>query len=284
MTGNQLRGKCAHIFGLVLGCLLVFIVATVQATDDNRANLHTNETELAKKVQNPISDLVSIPFQNNINFGYGPRKNTEYFLNIQPVVPLSLNKEWNLIMRTLIPVTDQPVPEREFGLGDVQVTLLLSSATSGKLTWGLGPIFQFPTATGDSLGQGKWAAGPAAAMIYMKGPWVMGVIGNNIWSYAGESDRPAVNQFQVQPLINYNLPGGWYISISPLITANWKADYASDRWTVPLGGGVGKIFKIGELPFNGSLAVFSNVVKPEAGPDWSIRAQIGILLPKVLFD
>jgi hypothetical protein len=284
MTGNRLRGKCAHIFGLVLGCLFVLLVSTVQAADDNKANLHTKETELAKKVQNPISDLVSIPFQNNINFGYGSRKNTQYILNIQPVVPLSLNKEWNLITRTLIPVADQPVPERKFGLGDVQVTLLLSSATSGKLTWGLGPIFQFPTATGDSLGQGKFAAGPAAAVIYMKGPWVMGVIGNNIWSYAGESDRPAVNQFQVQPLINYNLPRGWYISVSPLITANWKADYASDRWTVPLGGGVGKIFKIGKLPFNGSLAVFSNVVKPEAGPDWSIRAQIGILLPKALFD
>lgn len=119
-------------FGLILGCLFVFLVSTVQAADDNKADLHTNETELAKKVQNPISDLVSIPFQNNIYFGYGSRKNAQYLLNIQPVVPLSLNKEWNLITRTLIPVTDQPVPERKFGLGDVQTTLLLSSAIDLK--------------------------------------------------------------------------------------------------------------------------------------------------------
>ena len=133
---------------------------------------------------------------------------------------------------------------------------------------------------GNALGQGKWAAGPTAVGLFMNGPWVLGILANNLWSYADESDRPEVNQFLAQPFINYNLPKGWYISISPAITANWKADNASDQWFVPLGGGVGKVSMIGKLPLNGSLAFYQNVVKPEAGPDWNIRLQIGILLPK----
>lgn len=270
--------------GLVLGCIFAFLVCTAYAADDKKADPHIQETELAKKTQNPVSDLVNIPFQNNTNFGYGPRNNTQNVLNIQPVVPLSLNNEWNLIVRTVIPVTDQPQPERKFGLGDVQLSLLLSPANPGKFIWGAGPILQFPTDTGDSLGQGKWGAGPTAAVLIMKGPWVVGVIAHNVWSYAGEGSRPEVNQFQAQPLINYNLSKGWYMTVSPIITANWKADRASDRWTVPLGGGVGKIFRIGKLPFNGSLAVYYNVVKPKMGPDWAIRTQIGLLLPKALFD
>ncbi len=120
--------------------------------------------------------------------------------------------------------------------------------------------------------------------LLMKGPWVLGLLANNLWSYAGESNRPEVNQFLAQPFINYNLPKGWYISLSPIITANWKVDRASDEWTVPLGGGVGKVFMVGKLPFNGSVAVYENVVKPDMGPDWTIRVQIGLLLPRAIFD
>jgi len=259
------------------------LIALPLWADDKKADLSAKETDLAKKTQNPVSDLVSIPFQYNINFGYGPGNNTQSVMNIQPVIPVNLNKEWNLITRTIIPVIDQPVPERKLGLGDIQLSLFLSPSDPGKFIWGVGSTLQFPTATGDSLGQGKWAAGPTAVGLLMRGPWVLGLLANNVWSYAGESDRPAVNQFVAQPFINYNLPNGWYISVSPVITANWEADRASDEWTVPLGGGVGKIFTIGKLPFNGSLAVYKNVVKPDMGPDWTIRAQISLLLPKAIF-
>ncbi len=274
----------ARILTFLLGCMLIAFVNAVQASEDKKADIHAQNAELAKKVQNPISDLVNIPIQNNINFGYGSRNRTQNIMNFQPVVPVNINKEWNVIVRTVIPVADDPEPDRKFGLGDVQISLLLSHANPGKFIWGVGPIFQFPTATGDSLGPGKWAAGPTAAALIMRGPWVVGVIANHLWSYAGEGSSPDVSQFQAQPLINYNLPRGWYLTVSPIITANWKADRAGDQWVVPLGGGIGKVFRIGKLPFNGSLAVYSNVVKPESGPDWSIRAQIGLLLPKALFD
>lgn len=269
---------------LVVACLCVLAVPAARAGDDPKADLSARETELAKETQNPVADLISIPIQNNTNFRYGPGNNTQNVTNIQPVIPIRLGTDWNLITRTIIPVTDQPIPDRKFGLGDVQLSLFLSPAKPGTFIWGIGPAFQFPTATGDQLGQGKWAAGPTVVGLFMTGPWVVGLLANNLWSYAGESNRPEVNQFMAQPFINYNLPKGWYISVSPIITADWKADRASDRWTVPLGGGVGKVFKIGKLPFNGSLAVYSNVVKPENGPDWTIRAQLALLLPKVLFD
>lgn len=269
---------------IVLVFMFTCVFSTAQAADDTRAGLGQQETELAKKTQNPVSDLISIPMQNNINFRYGPGSNTQNVLNIQPVVPLTLNKEWNLVTRTIVPVIDQPAPERKFGLGDIQLSIFLSPASPDKFIWGVGPALQFPTATGDSLGQGKWAAGPTAVGLLMKGPWVLGLLANNLWSYAGESNRPEVNQFLAQPFINYNLPKGWYISLSPIITANWKADHASDEWTVPLGGGVGKVFMVGKLPFNGSVAVYKNVVKPDMGPDWTIRVQIGLLLPRAIFD
>ncbi|HOC46707.1 MAG TPA: hypothetical protein PKM26_08905 [Syntrophorhabdaceae bacterium] len=277
----MVKGTMPEKLASMLLCILILTLfsATAYAADPG-LEFVAKETELAKKTQNPVADLISIPFQYNINFGYGPRNNTQSILNIQPVIPFNINREWNVITRTIIPVLDQPVPDRKIGLGDVQVSLFLSPAIPGKFIWGAGPALQFPTATGNALGQGKWAAGPTAVGLFMNGPWVLGILANNLWSYADESDRPEVNQFLAQPFINYNLPKGWYISISPAITANWKADNASDQWFVPLGGGVGKVSMIGKLPLNGSLAFYQNVVKPEAGPDWNIRLQIGILLPK----
>jgi hypothetical protein len=248
-----------------------------------------NETELAKKTQNPVADLISIPIQSNMNFRYGPDKDKSQIVNnIQPVIPVSLSKEWNLITRTIAPVIYTDYPEHQFGLGSVQVTGFLSPANSGKFIWGVGPVVQFPTHTDTYLGGNKWSGGPSAVGLFLdkSSPWVFGLLVQNIWSFAGPSttsDNPAVNQFLAQPFINYNLPKGWYITFSPIITADWKAA-GPDQWTVPLGLGAGKIFKIGKLPFNGQLAAFYNVAAPSIGPDWSIRAQLSLLLPKALFD
>ncbi|MBA4418996.1 MAG: neuromedin U [Syntrophus sp. (in: bacteria)] len=240
--------------------------------------------ELAKKSQNPVEPMISVPFQNNINFGYGPRNNTQNILNIQPVIPIPLTKELNLITRTIAPVINQPWPEQRFGLGDINISLFLSPAkpnniASGNFIWGAGPILQFPSATSDILGAGKWAAGPAAVGVFMKGPWVVGALANNLWSYGGDSNRPTVNQFLTQPFINYNLPQGWFLSTSPIITANWVAKPASDVWTVPLGGGVGKVFRIGKQSFSGSVSYYYNVAKPEVGPDWTLRLALSFLFP-----
>jgi hypothetical protein len=290
-----MKGKPALIGVLlmVVAVMLAIPPAMAQTKSSDEVKLEDkakkpameSEEELAKASQNPVANMVSIPIQNNTNFNFGPDNRTQNITNIQPVIPISLNKEWNLITRTIIPVVYNPWPEYQFGLGNVQFTGFLSPAKPGKFTWGFGPVLQFPTHTDTYLGSNKWSAGPSAVGLVMEGHWVIGLLAQNIWSFAGPStsrENPSVNQFLAQPFINYNLPKGWYVTFQPIITADWKAA-GTDQWTVPLGGGVGKIFKIGKLPFNGNLQAYYNVVTPHNGPDWTIRAQLALLLPKGLF-
>jgi hypothetical protein len=238
--------------------------------------------DLAKAAQNPVADMMSFPFQNQFNFGVGPNEVVQYVMNFQPVIPLHISEDWNLITRTIIPVINQPSPapgfRSAFGLGDINPTLFLSPAKPGKFTWGLGPALTFPTATDSLLGTGKWSAGPSAVGLTMPGHWVLGALVSQQWSFAGWGDKD-VSAFLVQPFINYNLSNHWYLTTSPIITANWKAS-GDDRWIVPLGGGVGKIFKLaGKLPVNAQLAAYANVVKPDFGPDWQLRFQFQFLFP-----
>ncbi len=242
-----------------------------------------SESDLAKKTQNPLADLISLPFQNNFDFNMGPHDRTRYTLNIQPVIPFHLTEKWNLITRTIAPVRYQPDVTQnsggEFGIGDINTSLWLSPSKLGKLVWGIGPILQFPTATDDTLGSGKWAAGPSLVALVTPGKWVVGFLANNIWSFAGDSDRDDVNFFTLQYFVNYNLPKGWYLVSAPINTADWKAD-SGNRWTVPLGGGVGKVFRLGKLPININSQALYNVEHPDFGPDWQLRFQMQFLFPK----
>jgi hypothetical protein len=185
--------------------------------------------ELAKETQNPVANLISVPFQNNFNFGIGPNDATQWVLNVQPVIPITLNKDWNLITRTIVPIINQPSPaagiRSAFGLGDINPSLFLSPANSAKLIWGVGPTMTFPTATDSLLGNGKWSAGPGLVVLTTPGHWVIGALVNNQWSFAGWGKK-SVNSLLVQPFINYNFSHGWYLTSSPIITANWLA--ASD--------------------------------------------------------
>jgi hypothetical protein len=241
---------------------------------------------LARAAQNPLANLVSVPFQNNTNFGVGPRDGTQNVLNIQPVVPFSLGKDWNLITRTIVPIITQPGFEAgqgtTTGLGDIQLTGFLSPSTSEGLIWGAGVIGQLPTNSNDRLGNDRWGLGPSAVVLRMDegSPWVYGFLVNNVWSVGGGSD-PKYNNFLLQPFVNYNLLDGWYLTSSPVITADWEAP-SSQRWTVPLGGGVGKIVHFGRLPVNLQLQGYYNVEKPDNGADWTLRFQIQFLFPKAL--
>ena len=244
-----------------------------------------SEEELAKAVQNPVADLISVPFQNNFNFGIGPNEVCQWVMNFQPVIPITLSKDWNLITRTILPTINMPSPApgipHVWGLGDLNPTLFLSPARPGKFIWGVGPTFTLPTATDSLLGNAKWCAGPSVVALTMQGHWVIGALANNQWSYAGWGSED-VNAMLVQPFINYNLPHGWYLTMAPIITANWKAD-SDNRWTVPIGGGVGKIVHLGRLPVNLQLAGYYNVEKPkEFGADWQLRFQFQFLFPKSL--
>jgi hypothetical protein len=243
-----------------------------------------SQTEkLAKETQNPIANLISVPFQNNFNFGIGPNDATQWVLNVQPVIPITLNKDWNLIARIITPIINQPSPapgiRSAFGLGDINPTFFLSPANPGKLIWGVGPTLTFPTASDSLIGAGKWSAGPSLVVLTMPGHWVIGALASNQWSFAGWG-KENVDSLLVQPFINYNFSHGWYLTTSPVITANWLTS-SNDRWTLPLGGGFGKLFRLGKLPINTSLAAYSNVVKPrQGGSDWQLRFQVQFLFPK----
>ncbi len=239
---------------------------------------------MRRAAQNPMADLISFPIQNNTNFEYGPLEKTQNITNIQPVIPFHLTENWLLITRTIAPLIYQPEffdgQGSEFGLGDISLSLFLGPSEPGNVIWGAGPVFMLPTATDDRLGTEKWSAGPAAVALTMKKPWVFGGLIQNVWDFAGDSDRADVNQMLFQYFINYNLPDGWYITSSPIITANWEAD-SDNTWTVPFGGGFGRLFRIGKLPVNTQVQAFYNVANPDdLGPDWTLRFQVQCLFPK----
>jgi hypothetical protein len=239
--------------------------------------------ELARKAQNPIANLISLPFQNNTNFGVGSLDRTQNILNIQPVIPVSLSDDLLLITRTIVPIIYQPEPPTggggTFGLGDINPQFYFSPKTSSNITWGVGPTFLLPTATSEVLRQEKWGIGPAAVIVVTAKKFVFGVVANNIWSVAGDSDRPNVSQLTFQPFINYNMKDGWYLVSAPILTANWE-NSEGNQWTVPLGGGFGRIFAIDKQKVNAQLQVYWNTVKPDNGPDWTLRAQFQFLFPQ----
>ena len=239
--------------------------------------------DLAKATQNPVADLISLPFQNNTNFGIGPDDETQNILNIQPVWPFSINEKWNLITRTILPVVSQPGAltggeGRVNGLGDTTFTGFFSPKDSGETTWGAGPVLLIPTATDNVLGSDKWGAGVSLVVLKMPGKWVIGSLFSNVWSFAGSGEQD-IKLFTWQYFINYNLAKGWYLTSAPIITANWEAD-SDNRWTVPFGGGFGKIFRVGKMPLNGQVSAYYNVEKPDNGPDWQLRIQLQFLFPK----
>lgn len=239
--------------------------------------------KLRQAAQNPVADLISVQFQDNPAFNYGPYNGAQNVLNFQPVIPLHLNDDWNLIARPITPIVYQPrlAPGvgPEFGLGNIEPELFISPAHPGALIWGVGPAFYLPTATDSTLGVNAWGAGPAVVGLTIQGPWVVGALVNNIWAWRNGLQ---VNQMTSQYFINYNLPDGWYLTSQPVITANWLAP-GRDKWIVPFGGGVGRLFKIGNQPVNAQVQAFHNAVRPTVGPltdpVWSLRFQLSLLFP-----
>lgn len=259
---------------------------------------------LRKAAQNPIASMISLPLQGNLLFGAGPREKTAAILNIQPVIPFGISQDWNVVSRTIIPVIYAPnslfqpntatqdilpdftgaqVPfnlsSGELGIGDINQTFFFSPAQPGKWIWGVGPTVNLPTGSPDKYGSGKFSAGPAAVVLTSNGPVTYGALVNNVWSFAGDGGRGEVSKLTVQPFLNYNLDKGWYLTSSPVITANWQGS-SGDKWTVPIGGGVGRITKLGKQPVNIQFQGFYHAVRPNNGPDWSIRFQLVYLFPK----
>jgi len=255
------------------------------ASEDKQAAPESEESktaDLAKAAQNPVANLISFPLQNNTAFGIGPYDRAQNVLNIQPVIPLHITEKWNLITRTILPVVWQPNDQPTqgwFGFGDLNPSVFLSPAKPGKLIWGVGPALVLPTATAEQLGQGKFSLGPSVVALTTPGHWVIGALANNVWSVAGPHERAVVNQFLLQWFVNYNMKKGWYLTTSPIITANWRA-LSGNQAVVPFGGGVGRIMKLGFQPVNITGQFYGNAVHPEGASPWGMRLQIQFLFPQ----
>lgn len=250
-------------------------------TDADKTN------DLAKASQNPVSNLISVPFENNFNGEFGPNNSTQNVLSIKPVIPIQISENWNLINRAIVPVVSQPGipggPNRQNGIGDITYQGFISPAKPGAVIWGVGPQIQMPTHTDEVLGNENWAAGPSVVVLSMPGQWVLGGLLSQIWDFAGSGNDGSdedISALTFQPFVNYNFAGGWYLSSAPVITANWEAEKSSDEWTVPVGGGVGRVFRIGKQPVNMKMAYYYNVEKPEFGSQWDLQLSVIFLFPK----
>jgi hypothetical protein len=279
--------------GAVMGNYASLATVTLALTFLHRPLGAQSTEDLAAAAQNPIAAMYSLPFQNNIYNGVGPKHDaTANVLNIQPVLPFTIG-DWNIISRTIAPLIylpslatgpseiadDSVFGSSHFGLGDINQTFYFSPADATGLIWGVGRSFNLPTATATPLGSAKFSMGPAAVALVMPKPWVVGILARQLWSVAGPSNRPNVSQLLVQPFINYNMEEGWYLVSSPIMTANWEAT-SGNKWAFPIGAGIGKIFRIGEQPMNASLQAFDYAQSPNGGPRWAVRAQLQFLFPR----
>ena len=259
---------------LFISVLLVFITTSAQKSQE----------ELATEAANPLADLMSFPFQNNLNLNYGEYNRNMNVLNIQPVLPFARGK---IITRTIIPIVSIPDFGSESGkyasgLSDIVMTAFYVPESKG-LMWGVGPVLEMPTG-GEKRGTQKWSAGPSLVVLSQNEIWTLGVLINNTWSFAGNAERDKVNHMLLNLFLVRQLGKGWYVNSAPIITADWTAD-SGDRWIVPLGAGGGKLVMLGgKLPLNMQTQLYYNVVRPDFGPQWQWRVQMQILLPKTIFS
>ena len=237
--------------------------------------------ELAKQLQNPVASLISVPFQANWDFGIGPNDATRFTLNIQPVIPISLNDDVNLIIRTILPVIDAESPAPGIadaaGLGDTVQSFFFSpkAPTAGGWILGAGPVFLWPTATDNQLGSEKWGAGPTALALKQTNGWTYGVLANHLWSYAGADDRSEVSATFVQPFLSFTTKTHTTIGLNSESSYDWT----NDQWSVPLNLTLGQLFKVGGIPMQFTIGARYYVEGPEGGPEWGLRAVFTLLFP-----
>jgi len=266
---------------LALTSMLIAAASAQTATDDAAAQ----QAALAKKSQNPVANMISVPFE----FWKYDGENGDAIVGIvKPVVPTSLGN-LNLINRFILPYASasgtihipneqgSPTAVDANGLGDLTYQGFLSPAKPGKVIWGLGAALVVPIGS-DDLSSDLWSVGPSSLLLSMPGNWVLGLLVQNVWSFAGSGDG-SINKLTLQPIINYNLPKGWYLTSAPVITADWEAD-DDDVWSVPLGAGAGKLVKFGKVPVDLKAVYYSYVEKPTFGPDWGLLFSVKLLFPK----
>lgn len=300
MKFSTVAGKsCAagRFFGMLA-------LASLLAAGAGEVRAQTQDA-LEAESMNPLGKLVMLPIENNTLFGVGPAKATANVLNIKPVFPLNFG-DWNLINRVTLPLVwtegqgelapgtlpsqtgvggEQVVnlaccKDSGSGVGDINYQAFASPAKAGAVAWGVGGGLVMPTASQRRFGADKWSAGPAFVLTASPGKWVLAGIVQNIWSFAGSDEVPDVNVFSAQLSVNYLLGGGWYLTTAPLITADWNAESAN-RWTVPLGGGVGRVFRLeGKKAVAVDFGAYYNVERPNFVNRWYSQLLVSFLFPK----
>jgi hypothetical protein len=241
---------------------------------------HGDPEELAKKLSNPISDLVSVPFQFNWEQNVGPNEATRFVLNVQPVMPFALSTNWNLIARVILPLISQPALTEDgspaFGISDI-LTSFFFAPSGGGLTWGVGPAISLPSTSIATLGTEKWSAGPTAIVLKQTGKMTYGALWNQVWSFSGNTQRADVNQMFLQPFLAYQATRTVTVSLQSETTANWEVD--EDRWTVPINLMFAKLSSFGAFPASYQFGVGAFAAHPQVGPSWKVRGGIVVLLP-----
>lgn len=255
---------------------VIMLAATFGAVDYVKAE---TAAELAKKLSNPIAAMISVPFQYNYTSGFGTADGNQSVLNIQPVIPISLNEDWNLISRTILPIVGQNDvfgrSGNQFGLGDTTESLWLSpkAPTAGGVIWGAGPIVYLPTATDSRLGAGKWGAGPTAVALKQSGHWTYGGLANHIWSF---DNADTINSTFVQPFISYSTPTAWTFALNTESSYNWN----SSEWSAPVNVSISKLVHFGKQPVQFQLGTGYYVASSTGGPEgWKARFQVTFLFP-----
>lgn len=262
------RARCIAV-ACAFACAIAWSRVTAQS-----------ESELAKASQNPIANLTSFPLQFNYSSGGGLASRTSLLLNVQPVMPLALDKRWLMISRTIVPYTSTPLANgaRRTGLADIQEQMYFTPRKASAFVWGAGPIFSIPSATNDAARTGQWALGPTAVVLITHNRWVVGALANNLWRIGGVNNGPPINQFTTQPFINFNIPSGWAISTAPIITANWGAP-DDEQWTLPIGIGLSKVTAVGKQPVSLGMQYYHNTMHPSAAGSDQFRFLFTLLYP-----
>jgi len=281
MTERSNRRNLVARLGLPILVALVLVGTT--SAGDATGESSESEAELAQELTNPLASLITIPVQVNHDRGIGPRDDgSKLQTNVQPVYPFDFSDDWNLITRTIVPVIWQkdvvPGEGSQFGLGDLTVSLFFSpkKPTAG-IIWGVGPVLYLPTATDDLLGAKKWGAGPTAVALTMRGRWTMGVLGNHVWSFAGDDDRADINNTFLQPFVAYTWPSAWTVSVLSESTYNWER---SD-WAIPLNVAAARLIRVGRLPVSVQAGFGYWLESPDVAADgWRFRLQANLVLPK----